>query len=200
MAQMAETLPTAFREILQINSPSVVMQEIGYHAGEGFANGFSQAQSMITTAVNAAGQSIISQSDLTVSGFLSNLQTLFAGSKAIGMAIAAVNIGRGLSEALALPFPASLAAFAKVAAMGAQALATIKGASPGRGSIAGGRGGGGGGGGRSGRGGAASAGGGTSLNLQLLGSNFSEASVRGLISQINKAIENGAVLKSVRVV
>lgn len=193
IGEAVNQIPQAARDVLQVQSPSVVMQEIGQFVGQGLANGIRDSEGLLRAAMNAGGQSIISEGDKTVQGFLQNLDTLFSGSKAIALGIAAVNIGRGLSEAISLPFPASIAAFAKVAAMGAQALSTIKGARKGGGSIAGGRGGGGDGGG----GGGAPAPS-TYVNVRLNGGdNFSGSSIRSLISEINKAIEGGAVLKGI---
>jgi hypothetical protein len=63
---------------------------------------------------------------------------MFEGSKGIAAAQALVNTWAGATEALKLPFPANLAAFAKVAATGLAAVRSIQSARPGSAGGAGG--------------------------------------------------------------
>jgi hypothetical protein len=74
--------------------------------------------------------------DIQVSLATSGLQiatALFGQNKKVALAVAAINIGVGATEALKLPFPANLAAVAKVIAQGAQLTARISSASIGGG-------------------------------------------------------------------
>lgn len=120
---------------------------------------------------------------------------------AIGKKFAAVealiNAWRAFNQTLAdpsIPFFGKFAAAAKVLAAGMGAVNAIKGG--GGGSTA-----------SRGVGGASNTNAaptqstvGTFINLKLQGSNFGADSVRGLIGLINKEVENGAVLKGIRVV
>lgn len=112
-------------------------------------------------------------------------------SRIFGAAEALISTYRGAAKALELPFPANLAAAAKVIAAGMGFVNAIKG---------GGKGGG-------GRGASASAANvnaapaqaGTFINVALTGGdNFGGTQIRNLIAEINKAIENGAVIKGIR--
>jgi len=74
--------------------------------------------------------------DIQTSLALSGLQiatALFGQNKKVALAVAAINIGVGATEALKLPFPANLAAVAKVLAQGAQLTQRIRSASIGGG-------------------------------------------------------------------
>lgn len=133
------------RDVFQTQSPSLVFEGIGMNIGEGLANGLANAQGLVAAATRVLTGAVPKETAEAVSSILGSLGTLFTKAKGFGIAQALVNIGIGMSEALKLPFPANIAAMAKTAASGAQALATIRGASPsGGGSIAGGGGGGGG--------------------------------------------------------
>lgn len=72
------------------------------------------------------------QTSLATSG-LQIATALFGQNKKVALAVAAINIGVGATEALKLPFPANLAAVAKVLAQGAQLTARIRSASIGGG-------------------------------------------------------------------
>ena len=122
------SIPARARELLQIQSPSRVFAEIGGYVGEGMAQDIQDSAAMVHSAVGVMTNSAVTSTGGMVDSILSSLGTLFQGSKEWAIAQAAINIGRGLSEAISLPFPASVAAFAKVAAMGAQAMRSIKGA------------------------------------------------------------------------
>lgn len=79
--------------------------------------------------------------DIQASLMTSGLQiatALFGQNKKIALAVAAVNIAVGATEALKLPFPANLAAVAKVIAQGAQLSASIRNANIGGGANFGG--------------------------------------------------------------
>jgi hypothetical protein len=109
-------------------------------------------------------------------------------SKAFGAAQALVSAWQGAAEALKLPFPANMAAFAKVLAAGMGAVNAIK-------SV--GKGGTGGTGGRSAGGLQVASQSRTSqaVVVNLHGNNFSQDSVRNLINQINQAVEDGAKIR-----
>lgn len=138
VAESINKLPQTARDTLGIQSPSRVFYDIGSYISEGMAAGISDSSAMVQAAVDTMGIGASTSAQGTVDNILGSLGQLFEGSKAWSIALAAVNIGRGLSEALALPFPASIAAFARVLAMGKQAMSTIKGASKGSGNIGGG--------------------------------------------------------------
>lgn len=72
------------------------------------------------------------QASIATSG-LQIATALFGQNKKVALAVAAINIGVGATEALKLPFPANLAAVAKVLAQGAQLTARIRSASIGGG-------------------------------------------------------------------
>jgi hypothetical protein len=72
------------------------------------------------------------QASLATSG-LQIATALFGQNKKVALAVAAINIGVGATEALKLPFPANLAAVAKVIAQGAQLTQRIRSASIGGG-------------------------------------------------------------------
>lgn len=134
-------IPQTTRDILGIQSPSVVFHKIGGFIGEGLANGIAESQALVAEAMRATGGTAVAEGESTVSSILGSMSTLFKGSKGFAIAQAIVNIGQGLTEALKLPFPQNIAAFAATAAKGASALASIKSANPGGGSLPGGGGG-----------------------------------------------------------
>jgi hypothetical protein len=72
------------------------------------------------------------QQSLATSG-LQIATALFGQNKKVALAVAAINIGVGATEALKLPFPANLAAVAKVIAQGAQLTQRIRSANIGGG-------------------------------------------------------------------
>lgn len=140
MAEQEETLrglfgriPAIAQEILQINSPSRVFEGIGLNIGEGLASGITQTQDMVARAVGVLSESATTSTAGMVQGVLGSLGTLFQGSKKFAAAQALVNAWAGASEALKLPFPKNLAAFAKVLATGLGAVRNIKSATPGGG-------------------------------------------------------------------
>jgi hypothetical protein len=110
-------------------------------------------------------------------------------SKAFGAAQALISAWQGAAEALKLPFPANIAAFASVLSQGLGAVSAIQ-------SISAGGGGGGGGGGAASAAPVAAAQSITrTVDVNLSGgSESSQGSIRGLIAQINDAIGDGATL------
>jgi hypothetical protein len=146
------------------------------------------------TALDKADAFFGSMADATKGGNEEMLKI----NKAFGAAQALISAWQGAAEALKLPFPANMAAFAKVLATGLGAVNAIKGAGKGASSSGGAR--------------AASSGigntnaaptqssVGTFINLALQGQNYGPQQIRDLIGQINKAVEDGAVIKGLRVV
>lgn len=147
------------------------------------------------TALDKAGLFFGSMADAMQGGN----EKMVAIGKKFAAVEALINAWRAFSQTLAdpaIPFFGKFAAAAKVLAAGMGAVNAIKGGGGGGSSR-----------GASGGGAAAGAGGGqgqstlgTYVNIALQGANYGEAQVRGLIEQINKAVENGAVLKGIRVV
>ncbi len=195
---LGESMPEWMREMLDIQSPSRVFHEIGTYIGEGLAQGITDSQAMVKSAVETLGQGAVSSTSGMVSGVLGSLGQLFEGSKKFAAAQALVNAWAGASEALKLPFPSNLAAFAKVLATGLSAMKNISSARPGSG-------GGGGGGVASAGGGATSAPAtqpsGQYLNFQFNGGwSSTEDMGRFMVKAINQAVENGAQIRGARIV
>ena len=180
-------VPQMARDVLGIQSPSTVFAEIGNFLGMGMAQGIGESQALVGQAVKNLGDTAVTATDGTVSSILGSLGTLFQGSKKFAMAQALINAWTGASEALKLPFPSNLAAFAKVLATGMSAVRNIKSAQPGSS--------GGGGGGATG-GGAAPApqAPATTMNFTIQNDPFGygERMARSLASQMNDARRNGS--------
>lgn len=183
---LTELLPQWMRDLLEIQSPSRVFQRIGNEIGAGLAQGIAESQEIVRQSVENIGGGAVAATDNTVSSILDSLGTLFGGSKKFAIAQALINAWTGASEALKLPFPKNLAAFAKVLATGLGAVRNIKSVTPG----------GGGGGGR-----VASGGGGQPAPAPLQTLNFTitndpfgygERFARSLAEQLNTARRNGA--------
>lgn len=187
---LAEMLPQWMRDLLEIKSPSQVFAEIGGQIGAGLAEGIAASTDMVRASIaDIAGQAV-GEADNMVSGVLGAAASLFSGSKKIALAQAAVNVAQGITEALKLPFPANLAAAAKVAAAGAAQIGQIRSANVGSGSVA------------------APASGAANIPvnnspavaLQLIGSDnstFSGGQIRQLITAINEATEGGSIVRLV---
>lgn len=139
--ELGMMLPEWMREMLDINSPSRVFEEIGGFIGQGLANGIAQSQAMVGAAVETLGNAAVQSTQGMASQVLGILGNMFQGNKKIAAAQALVNAWAGASEALKLPFPQNLLAFGQVLATGMNAVKSIKSATP-----SGGGGGGGGGG------------------------------------------------------
>lgn len=176
-------------EVFGVQSPSTVFAAIGAFIGQGLAQGIAESQALVGQAVSVMGKTAVTSADGTVSDILSSLGVLFQGSKRFAAAQALINAWTGASEALKLPFPASLAAFGKVLATGMSAVKNIQSASPGS---------------AGGSGGAVSAGAAatlapapvTSLNLTVQNDPFGygEAFARSLVEQLNAATRSGSTI------
>ena len=112
----AEYIPNWLKGPLGIQSPSTVMREIGGYLMDGLRLGINDGTSSVSSALQ---------------GVLGAMQTFFGQSKALGAAQALVNAFVGASEALKLPFPANLAAYAQTLAQGMAAVRGIRSATPG---------------------------------------------------------------------
>lgn len=186
---LGELMPQWMRDILDTHSPSRVFYDIGQDVGAGLAQGISESQAMVAEAVNTLGQGAVASTDNMVSSVLGSLSTLFNGSKKFAAAQALVNAWAGASEALKLPFPKNIAAFAKVLATGMTAVRNIKSAQPG--------GGGGSGGATSGAaGGAVAQAPVQTMNFTIQNDpwGISERVARQLIGQMNIASRNGMLI------
>lgn len=189
---LTDLLPAWVRERLGIQSPSLVFYEIGQFIGEGLANGISDSAGLIRDAMGTLTDGAQAETEGAVQGILGSLGQLFGGSKKFAAAQALINTLVGATEALKLPFPANLAAYAKVLATGLSAVSAIKGASPG-GSNAGPR-------------GAGGAGGGNAapppvqtfqFTIQNDPLGFGERFARQIVDQINETSRNGGVIRGV---
>lgn len=177
-----------------VQSPSRVFAEIGHYIGQGLAQGISDSQALVGQAVGVMGQTAVTAANGTVSDILGSLSTLFQGSKKFAAAQALVNAWAGASEALKLPFPKNIAAFAKVLATGMSAVKNIRSAAPG----------GGGNGGSSGAAASGAQGAATPAPTQTLNFTitndpfgFGERVIRQLATQLNEAQRNGTNLMAV---
>jgi hypothetical protein len=131
MQESLQAITDQANAAFEINSPSRVFERIGQFIGEGLAGGISSSQALVATAVDTLGTAAQQSTSGMVSGVLDSLGTLFQGSKKFAAAQALVNAWAGATEALKLPFPANLAAFAKVLATGLGAVKNINSAKPG---------------------------------------------------------------------
>lgn len=91
-------IPQIARDTLGINSPSKVFEEIGGNIGAGMAQGISASQAVVSAAVNSMGAGAVSATNGMVTDILGGLDTLFAGSKQAGAALALVNTFIGASQ------------------------------------------------------------------------------------------------------
>lgn len=126
-------IPQIFKDALDIQSPSRVMAEIGGNIGAGLAQGIADSQGLVADAVRQISSAAVLTTDNMVSDILGSLGQMFDESKAFAIAQALINTWTGATEALKLPFPANLAAFAKVLATGMNAVRNIRSARPGGG-------------------------------------------------------------------
>jgi hypothetical protein len=127
----ASGIGDAFRERLGIQSPSTVFHEFGMNIGEGLRNGILDSFGMVRAAVDGLGGMVSSGAFDMANGVIEAMGHMFQGSKPIAAAQALINTFQGITEALKLPFPASLAAAARVAAQGFAAVRGIQSANPG---------------------------------------------------------------------
>jgi hypothetical protein len=191
------SIPQRARDILQIQSPSKVFEEIGGQIGAGMAEGIAASSEMVRQAVSTMSTGAAEGADNATASILSAMGSLFQGSKKISAGIALANSWLAFTEVLKDPAYigrpwARFAAAAGALSSGLAAVRAINSASAG----------GGGGGSASSTGSGATAGGGQAgsiANITLMGDNFSAGSVRVLIEQINREIENGANFAGIRV-
>jgi len=187
MTGLLPDLPNWFRKAFEIESPSKVFHEIGAQIGAGLTNGIAESSADVEAAVAMITGRAKKGADDTAASVLGSMQQMFSKSKPLAAAIALVNTMQGATEALKLPFPANLAAFASVVSTGMGAISAIKGASKG-----------GGGGAPSAAASAPAPNNSPRVALTLNGSDnstFSMGQVRSLINQINEATEDGAIVR-----
>lgn len=176
-------------EVFGVQSPSTVFAAIGAYIGQGLAQGIAESQGLVGQAVSVTGKTAVTAADGTVSDILGSLSTLFQGSKKFAVAQALVNAWSGATEALKLPFPSNLAAFAKVVGTGMAAVKNIQSTSPGSS---------GGGGGSVSSGGSAGAAPAPtqSFNFNISNDPFGigEGIARQLVEQLNAASRSGSTI------
>lgn len=119
------------KTVFDTHSPSKVFEQIGIWIGEGLSNGIASTAGLVSGAVDAMAEGATTITAGMVGDILGSLSTLFKGSKAFAIGQAVIAMWQGAAEALKLPFPQNLVAFAKTAATGAQALRNIQSAQPG---------------------------------------------------------------------
>ena len=137
IAGWAGGIKDSFAGMLGIQSPSRVFHEYGMNIGEGLRNGITDSFGMVQSAVAGLADQTTGGAFDMAKGVVDAMGQMFKGSKPIAMAQALINTFQGMTEALKLPFPANLAAVAKVAAQGFAAVQGISSANPGSGAGAG---------------------------------------------------------------
>ncbi|MFA9231999.1 MAG: hypothetical protein ACEQSU_14845, partial [Microgenomates group bacterium] len=185
-----QTVTDMARATLGVQSPSTVFAEIGEFVGQGLANGIASTQGIVAAAVGTMGKGAVAANDQMVNGILGGLNTLFGESKQVGAGLALVSTMIGAAKELQKG-TFGFASAARVIAQGMAFVKTIKGAKKG-----------GGGGGMAGgsEGKNQSESGGTYMNFQFTGGlTSSEQMGRFMVSAINQAVENGAVIKGARI-
>lgn len=115
--------------------------EFGQQIGANLTQGIRSTFGMVQSAVQGLGDQVTTGAFDMAKGVVDALGQMFQGSKPIAAAQALINTFQGITEALKLPFPQSLAAAARVAAQGFAAVRGIQSARPGAGGAAGGTGG-----------------------------------------------------------
>lgn len=191
---MANQAAQTARDALDIRSPSRVFHQIGTFIGEGLAGGINDSASLASKAVVDATDGARQASLSVASDIVGAMGQMFGKSKPIAIAQALINTWLGATEALKLPFPANIGAFAQTIATGMSAVNAIKGTNKGGGSSAA----------ASGAIGSAGMGGLPAATSQAAfiqitgGDTFSRKSILELVSGINQAIEDGAT--SIRLV
>lgn len=125
-------------EAFDINSPSKVFAQIGDYIGQGLAQGISDSQGLVKTAVNTLGGGAVDGAKGTTEGVLNSMQQMFTGSKKIAAGMALANSWLAFTEVLkdpsfiGRPWARIGAAFATLAP-GLEAVRNIKSASSGGG-------------------------------------------------------------------
>jgi hypothetical protein len=130
----------SFASALGIESPSRVFHEFGRNIGQGLHDGITSTFGMVSSAVDGLSTSVVGGALGMARDVVGAMGQMFQGSKPIAMAMALINTFQGITEALKLPFPASLAAVARVAAQGFAAVQGIQNTKPGSGPSGGGAG------------------------------------------------------------
>jgi phage-related protein len=121
----------SFASVLGIESPSRVFYEFGQNIGQGLHDGITSTFGMVASAVDGLSTSVVGGALGMARDVVGAMGQMFQGSKPIAMAMALINTFQGITEALKLPFPASLAAVARVAAQGFAAVQGIQNTRPG---------------------------------------------------------------------
>jgi len=183
----ASSIGGRFKEALGIQSPSTVFHEFGMNIGEGLRNGIQSSFGMVRAAVQGLGDQTTKGAFDMAKGVVGAMGQMFQGSKPIAAAQALINTFQGITEALKLPFPASLAAAAQVAAQGFAAVRAISSAKPGGGTPN-----------ATGGGGAATGGGGAASGPQIFldiqpnaRGDVPMETFRGIIQDINDQLGRG---------
>jgi hypothetical protein len=186
LAAVFDGITQIARETLGIHSPSTVFAEVGNNIGQGLAEGIAASNGIVASAVSAMGEGAVGATDGMVNDVLSGLDTLLAGSKKGGAALAWVNTLIGASQEIKKG-TFGFASMAAVLARGAALVSAIKG------------------GGEGGRGRGSSVTGSASASapvaqapIQNLGISFvndglgiSERVARQIASKVNEASRNG---------
>jgi hypothetical protein len=189
-AALFAQIPQIARDTLGIQSPSTVFAEVGNNIGLGLAQGIEASNGIVAQAVSAMGAGAVTATDGMVNDILGGLDTLLAGSKKGGAALALVNTMIGASEEIKKG-TFGFATAAAVIAKGMAFVAAIKGADSGS----------------RGRGGSsAGAGAGAApaqqpvqtLNFNITNDpfGFGDRIVRQIAMQLNEASRNGSNLRA----
>jgi hypothetical protein len=173
-----------------------VFHEFGMNIGEGLRNGIADSFGMVRSVVEGLGGETVKGALGMAQGVVGAMGQMFQGSKPIAAAQALINTFVGITEALKLPFPANLAAAAKVAVQGFAAVKGIQSARPSGGAITAGAGGGGAG---AASGGAAPAQPSQRIDINLVGDTFGRNSIEALFDQINAGLKGGRALEGIAI-
>jgi hypothetical protein len=133
MAASMQTATDKAKEVFDIKSPSGVFYDLGENVVAGFTNAIQDGAGLVAQVTADTFGQATQETGKALSDILGAFGTFFKGSKAFAVAQAVINAWLGASEALKLPFPQNLAAFAKVLATGFQAVQGIQSAQPGQG-------------------------------------------------------------------
>ena len=193
--EKVDWMPNWVKNRLGIASPSRVFHEIGMNIGQGLSNGIDASFNLVRSAVERVGDVVTSSAFEMASGVVDAMGQMFQGSKPIAAAQALINTFQGITEALKLPFPASLAAAARVAAQGFAAVRGIQSARPGSSGGAASSSGGGSGGGASQSQAAQVAT--QRLRLEIVGSGPEADAAFRTLQLVQQAIDNGGRLDGV---
>ena len=115
-----------FKDIMGIASPSKVFREFGLMLGLGLQKGIEDSAGAVKGAVDTLGTATKNSAFDTAKSVIGSMNTMFEGSKPLAIAQALINTWQGATEALKLPFPANIGAFAASVATGMRAVQSIK--------------------------------------------------------------------------